>query len=139
MKYFLSLILLAIITTSCAQEFKVLSAEKTASYTGTSGFSGWNIKIKIKENRNDIVYHYLLKDEQECKFVLGNSENGLKILLAYEDQSPMKATYPPVEKKGTVPTNKGQIIYSVGKSGKIKSIKIENFKIEESKNNILRQ
>lgn len=139
MKYFLSLILLSVISISCAQEFKIINANKTAFYTGTSGFSGWNIKIEVKEKSKNIVYHYLLKDEQKCKIETKKLDAYQVELLTYEDLTPVRLKYGEVAKKRVPDTNTGQLFYSIGPNATLKSIWINEFKIVESKGKALHQ
>ncbi len=137
MKYFLSLILLSVMTISCAQDFRIINANKTASYTGTSGFSGWNINIKVKKKSKDIVFKYLLKDGQKCKIETRKLDSNQVELLTFEDLSKPILSYGETPKKRIPPTNKGQIFYSIGNKGILKNVWITEFKVTDSKDNTL--
>lgn len=139
MKYFLSLILLSVMTISCTQDLRIINANKTASYTGTSGFIGWNINIKVKKNAKDIVFKYLLKDGQKCKIETRKLDSNQVELLTFEDLSKPLLSYGETHKKRMPPTNRGQIFYSIGHKGILKNVWIKEFKIIESKDRVLRQ
>ncbi|MGS0749158.1 hypothetical protein [Halpernia sp. GG3] len=140
MKYFLSLILLSIITLSCAQDFRVINANKSAVYMGTSGFSGWNIKVKVKENLKNINYKYFLKDGRKSNIEVKILDSNHVEISTFEDLSVPSLTYGEVVKKRNPPTNRGQIFYIIGKQGKLKNVLIENFNIvNSSSDKILRQ
>lgn len=140
MKYFLSLILLSIITLSCAQDFRVINANKSAVYTGTSGFSGWNIKVKVKENFKNIDYKYFLKDGHKSNIEVKMLDSNHVEISTFEDLSKPILSYGETPKKRNPPTNRGQIFYIIGKKGKLKNILIEKFDIiNSSGDKILRQ